>query len=50
MSLATDLVEPPDRAPSASLAQKTDLLAQDFATRADRHDAEGSFIGKNTPG
>lgn len=47
MSLATDLVERPDRAPSATLAQKADLLAQDFATRADRHDAEGSFIAEN---
>ncbi|MDX5349906.1 MAG: acyl-CoA dehydrogenase family protein, partial [Paracoccaceae bacterium] len=47
MSLATDLAERPDRAPSATLAQKADLLAQDFATRADRHDAEGSFIAEN---
>lgn len=47
MSLATELVGHANRAASDTLAEKADRLAQDFATRADRHDAEGSFVAEN---
>jgi alkylation response protein AidB-like acyl-CoA dehydrogenase len=47
MSLATIPDGPAEAATSETLAQKVDRLAQDFATRADRHDAEGSFVAEN---
>ncbi len=47
MSLATTLDTRADRAASETLAQKTDRLSQDFATRAERHDADGSFVAEN---
>lgn len=47
MSLATTLDTRADRAASETLAQKADRLAQDFATRAERHDADGSFVAEN---
>lgn len=47
MSLATDLAGQTSRAVSETPAQKADRLARDFATRADRHDAEGSFVTEN---
>ncbi|MES2543073.1 MAG: acyl-CoA dehydrogenase family protein, partial [Pseudomonadota bacterium] len=47
MSLATELDGHTGTAVSETLAQKADRLAQDFATRAERHDTEGSFVAEN---
>lgn len=43
MTLAHNVLEHPPE----NLGRKADRLAQDFATRADRHDAEGSFVAEN---
>lgn len=44
MSLAQDIITP---AAQDSLAERADRLARDFAARAGRHDAEGSFVAEN---
>ena len=46
MTLANNVLQHPPEA-TGSLAQKADALAREFATRADRHDAEGTFVAEN---
>lgn len=47
MSRADTLTESPAIKMPETLARRADRLAQDFATRADRHDADGSFVAEN---
>lgn len=47
MSLADTIIDHPSRIQPENLAQAADRLAADFATRADLHDAEGSFVAEN---
>ena len=47
MTLADSIIEHFARTTTESLAQTADRLAQDFASRAAQHDADGSFVAEN---
>lgn len=47
MTLADSIIDHFARTTTETLPQTADRLAQDFALRADRHDAEGSFVAEN---
>ncbi|MFZ1345525.1 MAG: acyl-CoA dehydrogenase family protein, partial [Tabrizicola sp.] len=47
MTLSNNTLARSPAAMGETLSEKADRLALDFATRADRHDVEGSFVAEN---